>query len=78
METIKLEGDWPKETPERAAGDLRAGGTSTGKAWICWNKSRGGIEMIRGMEQLCCDERHGELKLFSLEKCRGDLIVAFQ
>lgn len=34
--------------------------------------------MIRGMEQLCCDERLGVLKLFSLKKCRGDLIVAFQ
>lgn len=32
----------------------------------------------RGMEQLCWEERLGELGLFSLGKLQGDLTVAFQ
>lgn len=54
----------------------RPGGCSTGRTWSCWREPRGGTKVVRGMEKLCCEEKLGELGLFSLKK-QGDLIVAF-
>jgi len=38
------------------------------------------IKVLRGLENLCCEDRWNELGLVSLEKRRlqGDLTVAFQ
>lgn len=43
--------------------------------WSCWNESRGGTKIVRGMEHLYYEKM---LELFILEKLLGNLIVAFQ
>jgi len=47
---------------------------------ICWCRSRGGHNVIKGLEHLSYEDRLRELVLFTLEqrRVRGDLIVVFQ
>ena len=51
---------------------------STRRMWSCWSGSRGGMKMIKGLEQLSYEEKLRELGLFNLEKRKlwGDIVVA--
>lgn len=40
---------------------------SVARTWSCWKESRGGTGMIRGVEQLCSEEKMIGLVLLSLE-----------
>ena len=63
----------PLRPPERRG---QRWGPQHGKDTELWERGqRGGTEMVGGLEPLCCEDRLGELGLFSPEKrrLRGDL-----